>query len=94
MTLHEVPAEAVVEPDRPFEIDRITVPGTGEARAGDGLVRHVGLPPVVAPCGDRQAAAVDGDRIAETDIGEDVAGADAQHATSNDSIVPSSSTMP
>ena len=45
VALHEVAAEAVLEADRPLEVDRVARRQVAEVGAGEGLVGDVGLPP-------------------------------------------------
>ncbi len=70
VALHQVAAEAVLETHRPLQVHGIAGSDALQRRAGERLVADVGLPPVVAPGDDGQAAAVHGDRRAHRHVGE------------------------
>src|SRR5690625_6707244 len=78
MALDDVPSQAAVGPQGPFEVD--TVP-SGQGAQGGGLESggdDVGRPGLPVVLGHGQAAAVDSDRVTVADIGEHVRRADAQ----------------
>src|ERR1700730_8054197 len=65
VTLHEVAAEPVGQPQRPLEVDGVAGGELAERRAAQCLDDVVGGPPPVADVHRREAAPVDGDRRAE-----------------------------
>ena len=59
MALHDMAAQTIHEPDRPFEVDRIARRKSAEVRAGEGLVGHIGFPPVITPRNNGKTTSVD-----------------------------------
>src|ERR671910_2051963 len=78
VALHDVAAEAVEQPHGPLEVDPVAGGPVADRGAGGGLGRDVRLPPAGAHLDDGQATAVDGDRVADLGVLEDVDGRDAQ----------------
>src|SRR5918995_3809647 len=78
VALDDVPAEPVERPDGPLEVHAVADGPSADRGAGGSLGRDVGLPPAGAHLDDGQAAAVDGDRVADLGVLEDVDGRDAQ----------------
>ena len=64
VSLHEVAAEAVGQPQWALEVDGVARAKVAEVGARQRLVDDVGLPPPVAHVDDRDAAPVGGDRVA------------------------------
>src|SRR4029079_2046721 len=61
-----------------LEVDPVAGLHAGEAGLVERLLHDVGGPRVAVALGHRQAAAVDGDRVAQADVGEDVLGVDGE----------------
>ena len=80
MALHDVTTETIRYSHCPFEVDAIAGLHHRQAGTRNGLVRDIGLPPIVTEPHHRQAAAVDRDRLADRDIVEHLGGSDAQPA--------------
>ncbi len=78
VALDDVPAEPLLRGDRALEVD----PGAGPERPERGLVErlahHVGGEDLAVVAHDREAAAVDGDRVAVARVGDDQRPAHAQ----------------
>ena len=68
VTLHEMAAETVRQPHRALEVHRVAGLQVVEVGARERLVDRVRLPPARADLGDRHAAAVDGDRVADLGV--------------------------
>ena len=94
VALHDVAAEAVLRPDRPFEVDPVPRLAVAEGGALERLVGDVGLPPAGALRHEGEATAVDRDRVAQPGAVEHGGGRDPHPAPSIASTEPSSSTMP
>ena len=72
VALDDVAAEPRVRGDRALEVDPVAGLDAVQAGLVEGLLHDVGGPGVAVALGDRQAAAVDGDRVAEPGVLEDV----------------------
>src|SRR2546423_2177656 len=78
VALDDVAAEAVGQPDGPFEVDPVAGAQGSEGGAAQRLLHGVGRPPAVAELHGGEAAAVDGDRGAEDGVVEDGDGGDLE----------------
>ena len=78
VTLDDVAAEPGGRGDRALEVDLVARLDAGEAGLVERLLHDVGGPRVAVALGDGQAAAVDGDRVAQPGVREDVLGMDGE----------------
>ena len=78
MPLHQVTAEAAVQLDRPFQVDRGAGRQRAETRPVQGFRHHVGGERLVCAVGHREADAVDRDRVAVPGFGRHPRAADGK----------------
>src|SRR5699024_7710787 len=78
VALHDVAVEAAVGPHAALEVHGVAGGEVPEGGRGEGGGDDVGAPVLALDRGDGQAAAADGDRVAEGDALQDVRGADPQ----------------
>ena len=78
VALDDVAAEPGLRGHRTLEVDPVAGLDTAQARLVERLLHDVGGPRVAVALGDGQAAAVDGDRVAEPGVGQHVLGVDGQ----------------
>ena len=78
MALHEVTAQPIGQPDRPFQVDRVAGPQRAEVGAAERLVDDVRGPRCRVDVDDGEAAAVDRDRVADLAVLDDDARAERE----------------
>src|SRR5699024_2879591 len=78
VALHDVAVEAAVGPHAALEVHGVAGGEVPEGGRGEGGGDDVGAPVLALDRSDGQAAAADGDRVAEGDALQDVRGADPQ----------------
>ena len=78
VTLDDVAAEPGGRGDRALEVDPVARLDAGEAGLVERLLHDVGGPGVAVALGDGEAAAVDGDRVAQPGIRQHVLGVDGE----------------
>ena len=72
MTLHDVAAEPVGRADGTLEVDVLTDLQDAEVRPSDGLRDEVAGERLFVPLGDGDARTVDGDRVADLQLSDDL----------------------
>src|SRR5699024_10273741 len=78
VALDDVAVEPAVGPHAALEVHGVAGGEATEGGRGEGGGDDVGAPVLAVDRGDGQAAAADGDRVAERDALQDVRGADPQ----------------